>query len=60
MRETLPDPKAKLTHSKKLPQLVYTDIDLVARTLTSTNYKLTDNRDEADIIWTRKHIRDYE
>ncbi|VUZ44294.1 unnamed protein product [Hymenolepis diminuta] len=60
MRETLPDPSAKLTDNKKAPQLVYTDMDLVARTLTSSKYKLTDNYDEADIIWTRKHIRDYE
>nr|CUU97632.1 hypothetical transcript [Hymenolepis microstoma] len=60
MQETLPDPSAKLADNKKTPLLVYTDMDLVAGTLTSSNYKLTDNRDEADIIWTRKHIRDYE
>ncbi|KAM7532442.1 hypothetical protein Aperf_G00000133028 [Anoplocephala perfoliata] len=59
IRETLPEPGAKLTDCKKIPQLVYTDVELVARTLTSPNYKLTNNLDEADIIWIRQHIRNY-
>ncbi|CDI96715.1 tubulin tyrosine ligase protein 12 [Echinococcus multilocularis] len=57
--ETLPDPNAKLVDSVTAPQLVYTDLELVAKTLTSPNYKITADRDQAGIVWVRKHIRDY-
>ena len=58
--ETLPDPKARLTEPTAKPLLVYTDLDLVAKTLTSPNYKITEDRDKADIVWSRKHIRNFE
>ncbi|KAL5968952.1 Tubulin--tyrosine ligase-like protein 12 [Taenia solium] len=57
--ETLPDSNAKLVDSVATPQLVYTDLELVAKTLTSHNYKITTNRDQAGIVWVRTHIRDY-
>ncbi|EUB64719.1 Tubulin--tyrosine ligase-like protein [Echinococcus granulosus] len=57
--ETLPDPNAKLVDSVTAPQLVYTDLELVSKSLTSPNYKITADRDQAGIVWVRKHIRDY-
>ncbi len=59
LEETLPDPKAPVGEVKHTPLKVYTDISLVADTLTSPAYELTKDKDNADIWWLYSHLRDY-
>lgn len=43
-----------------LPLKVYTDYDLLAKHLTNqSKFILTENRDEADILWLMEHFKNY-
>ncbi|XP_054656155.1 tubulin--tyrosine ligase-like protein 12 isoform X2 [Dunckerocampus dactyliophorus] len=38
---------------------VYSEMSQVTNNLTHTSFQLTDNEEEADIIWSYNHIKDY-
>ncbi|VDD79605.1 unnamed protein product [Mesocestoides corti] len=59
IQESLPEPGAPFVSVCSLPLKVYTDINLVAETLSSPSYEVTEERNEADILWLYSHFRDY-
>ena len=38
---------------------VYTEVDVVAKSLKAPKYRLVDQPDEADIIWKKDHFKDF-
>lgn len=39
---------------------VYTECEYVSKYLTETTFVLTENRDDADILWLTEHFKDYD
>lgn len=56
--ETLPDSSLPPSHCTS-PFTVYTDIELVRRFLTHSSFKLTNERETADILWSYEHFKDF-
>jgi tubulin--tyrosine ligase-like protein 12 len=56
--ETLPDPSLPLVPSAP-PFTVFTDIKLVKSYLTHPSFKLTRERETADIVWICEHFKEF-
>ena len=41
------------------PIHVFTDVELVRNHLADEHFQIVDNQSEADIIFTRKHFKDF-
>lgn len=52
------DPTASIPDSDKIYR-VFTDVQHVKEFLTHPRFVLVDSREEADIIWTRQHFKDF-
>lgn len=52
------DPNASIPDSDKIYR-VFTDVQHVKEFLTHPRFVLVDSREEADIIWTRQHFKDF-
>ena len=60
VHETLPDPNTEVPVLPRDRSIrVYTDYELVVDHLTDNRFELVDKKEEADIIWTSKTIRNY-
>ncbi|XP_035662908.1 tubulin--tyrosine ligase-like protein 12 isoform X2 [Branchiostoma floridae] len=60
-RETLPIPDATgnpLTN-REGPYKVYMDIQVIRDNLTDSQFQLVEEESQADIVWTRSHLRDF-
>lgn len=59
--EILPDLKVSTLHSleKKDKYLCFTQYDLIKKHLTDPVFELTDNPNEAEILWYTEHFRDF-
>lgn len=58
--ETLPDLnnlKAHLTRKEKY--FVFTQYSFIKKFLTDSKFQLTENEDEADVLWFTEHFRDF-
>ncbi|XP_043943114.1 tubulin--tyrosine ligase-like protein 12 [Protopterus annectens] len=58
-QETLPVPKEPLSFPKDKVFKVYTEVEKVQQNLTHPRFVLTENQDEADILFMFSHIKDY-
>lgn len=38
---------------------IYTDVELISTHLTDNRFEFVNDRDQADIIWTDKYLRDF-